>query len=66
MESVVALHYEELPEGMGFPNADDMRQWQLLFEKAVAGGKSRRAYWLQAGEGAGRWDLPLQGREEVI
>jgi len=34
----MALHYEELPQGMGFPNADDMRQWQRLFEKAVAGG----------------------------
>lgn len=34
----MAVHYEELPEGMGFPNPDDMRQWQLLFEKAVTGG----------------------------
>ena len=33
-------YYEELPAGMGFPTADDMRQWQLLFEKAVPGGNS--------------------------
>lgn len=34
----MALHYDELPDGMGFPTADDMRQWQQLFEKAVPSG----------------------------
>lgn len=31
-------HYEELPDGMGFPTIADVRQWQVLFEKAVPGG----------------------------
>lgn len=31
----MAEHYEELPDGMGFPTDDDMRQWQLLFATAV-------------------------------
>lgn len=36
----MAEHLEELPEGVGFPTADDIRRWQQLFDKSVPGGNS--------------------------
>ena len=33
-------HYEQLPEGRGFPTPGDMARWQKTFDDLVPGGNA--------------------------